>query len=76
MVQMVMVQHGFHTMVSTPSDNSTPEIDFSVFFENEEELHTQNILLLNLIRNEEEIEIKYHTDLTLKGGWIDYNVKY
>lgn len=76
MVQMVMAQHGFHTMVTTPSDDSNNEIEFSVFFDNEEELHTQNILLLNLIRKEEEIEIKYHTDPTLKGGWIDYNVEF
>lgn len=76
MVQMVMVQHGFHTMVTTPSQDATHMFDFSVFFEDEEELQTQNILLLNLIRKDEEIEIKYHTDAELKGGWIDYNVEF
>ena len=76
MVQMVMVQHGFHTMVTTPSIDGVQEIEFSVFFDNEEELHTQNILLLNLIRKDEEIEIKYHTNSELKGGWIDYNVEF
>ena len=76
MVQMVMFQHGYHTMLTTPSDVSTHEIEFSVFFENEEELHTQNILLLNLIRKDEEIEINYYNDPTLKGGWIDYTVEF
>lgn len=76
MVQMVMMQHGFQTTVSTPFDNGTQEIEFTVFFENEEELHTQNILLLNLIRKDEEIEIKYNTKIAPKGGWINYNVEF
>lgn len=76
MVQMVMLQHGFHTMLTTPSDDSTQVIEFSVFFNDEEELHTQNILLMNLIRKEEEIEIHNHTNAELKGGWIDYNVEF
>lgn len=76
MVQMVMNQHGYHTMLTTPSQDATHSIELSVFFENEEDLHTQNILLQNLIRKDEEITIKYHTDPTLTGGWIDYNVEY
>lgn len=76
MIQMVMLQHGFQTSLSTPSDDSTHEIEFTVFFDNEEELHTQNILLMDLIRKEEEIEIHYDNYVNLKGGWIFYNVEY
>lgn len=63
-------------MTSTPSPGSVDEIDFSVFFRNEDEKKEQEKLLRSLMRDGDSIEVKYHTDPSMKGGWIDYTVEF
>lgn len=63
-------------MTSTPSPGSLNEIDFSVFFSNEEEEKEQEKLLRGLMRDGDSIEVKHHTDPSIKGGWIDYTVEF
>lgn len=63
-------------MTSTPSPDSVNQIDFSVFFHNEEEKDEQEKALRGLMRDGDTIEVKYHTDPKMQGGWIDYTVEF
>ena len=63
-------------MTSTPRPESENKIYFSVFFRTEEEKKEQEKLLRGLMRDGDNIEVKYHTDPSIKGGWIDYTVEF
>lgn len=75
-VQFCCSHLGWHTMTSTWRSESVNEIDFSVFFNTEEEKKEQEKLLRGLMRDGDSIEVKYHTDTSMRGGWIDYTVEF
>lgn len=75
MVQMQFAMMGYHTMLTNGTNQSTPEVEISVFFEdrNAEDLISRTFK--EILKEDETIEVR-HFDDNPDGGWFDYRAEF